>query len=51
MATEDRGPQVMAVAILFLILTWALTMLRCYVRVSMTRLFRSDDWFALVTLV
>jgi hypothetical protein len=51
MATEDRGPQVMTVGILFLILTWALTILRSYVRISITRLFRSDDWLALVTLV
>lgn len=51
MATENHGPQVMAVGILFIILTWFLTMLRCYVRIALTRLFRSDDWLALATLV
>lgn len=51
MATEDYGPQVMTVGILFLILTWALTILRCYARIYITRLFRGEDWFALVTLV
>ena len=41
----------MAVGILFLTLAWVLTVLRCYVRIFMTRLFRTDDWLALATLV
>jgi hypothetical protein len=51
MAIEDRSPQVIAVVILFLTLAWVLTLLRCYVRIYMTRLFRSDDWLALAVLV
>jgi hypothetical protein len=51
MAIEDRSPQIIAVGILFLTLAWALTILRCYVRIYSTRLFRSDDWLALATLV
>lgn len=53
-STEDsdyRGPDIKAVAILFLILAWIAVSLRCYVRVFMTKLFRIDDWFAVATLV
>jgi hypothetical protein len=51
MAIENRGPQVEAVAITFLALSWAAISLRCYVRFFMKRLFRIDDWFAVVALV
>jgi hypothetical protein len=51
MAVEDRGPQVAAVGILFLTLAWIFTTLRCFVRISVIRLFRMDDWLAVATLV
>lgn len=51
MAAEDRGPQVAAVAILFLILSWIFVSLRCYVRAIMMKNFGTDDWLAVATLV
>ena len=51
MAIEDRGPQVEAVAITFLILSWIAVSLRCYVKFYMIKLFRIDDWFAVLSLV
>jgi hypothetical protein len=49
--SDYRGPDIKAVAILFLILTWISVSLRCYVRIFMTKLFRVDDWLAVATLV
>ncbi len=51
MAVDNRGPQVEAVAIVFLILAWIAVILRCSVRIFITRLFRIDDWLAVLTLV
>jgi hypothetical protein len=51
MAIENRGPQVEAVAITFLALSWVATILRCYVRFFMKKLFMIDDWFAVISLV
>ncbi len=51
MAAEDRGPQVAAVAILFLTLSWIFVSLRCYVRAIMMKNFGTDDWLAVATLV
>jgi hypothetical protein len=51
MAIENRGPQVEAVVILFLILSWTAVGLRCYVKLFMTKLFKIDDWLALASLV
>jgi hypothetical protein len=51
MAIENRGPQVAAVAIIFLTLSWVAVGLRCYVKLFMTRLFRIDDWLAVLSLV
>jgi hypothetical protein len=51
MAIENRGPQVEAVAITFLILSWIAVSLRCYVKLFMTKLFRIDDWLAVISLV
>jgi hypothetical protein len=51
MADDFRGPDIKAVAILFLALSWISVTLRCYVRVFMTKLFRIDDWLAVATLV
>jgi hypothetical protein len=51
MAIENRGPQVEAVAIAFLALSWVTISLRCYVRLFMKKLFRIDDWLAVVSLV
>jgi hypothetical protein len=51
MAIEDRGPQVEAVAITFLTLSWIAVSLRCYVKFYMIKLFRIDDWLAVLSLV
>ncbi|TVY81540.1 hypothetical protein LSUE1_G001882 [Lachnellula suecica] len=51
MAKENRGPQVEAVAILFLILSWVFVGLRCYVRGKMTKNFGMDDWLAVCALI
>jgi hypothetical protein len=51
MAIEDRGPQVEAVAITFLTLSWIAVSLRCYVKFYIIKLFRIDDWFAVLSLV
>jgi hypothetical protein len=51
MAAEDRGPQLAAVAILFLTLAWIFVSLRCYVRTVMMKSFGMDDWLAVASLV
>jgi hypothetical protein len=51
MMAEDRGPQVAAVAILFLTLSWVAVSLRCYVRSVMMKSFGTDDWLAVASLV
>jgi hypothetical protein len=48
---EDRGPEVAATAILFLVLTYGLVGLRCYVRGFMLRSFGIDDTLCVVALV
>lgn len=48
---EDRGPQVAAVAILFLALSWVAVSLRCYVRTVIMKSFGADDWLAVTSLV
>jgi len=50
MAIDNRGPQVEAVATLFLILSWIAVGLRCYVKLFMTKLFKIDDWLAIASL-
>jgi hypothetical protein len=51
MASENRAPEVEAVAILFLLIAWITIGLRCYVRLFITKLFRIDDCLAVATLV
>jgi hypothetical protein len=51
MAAESRGSEVEAVAIGFLVLTWVFVLLRCYVRVFMTKGFGPDDWLAFASQV
>ena len=47
---EDRGPQVRAVAITFLILPAVATLMRCWVRIKMIKSFALDDWLSVFTL-
>jgi len=48
---EDRSQQVLAVALVFVILAWITVGLRVYVRAFMLRTFALDDWLIVVTLV
>jgi hypothetical protein len=51
MAIENLGPEVEAVAILFLVLSWIAVGLRCYVKIFMKKVFNIEDWFAVASLV
>ncbi|TVY29039.1 hypothetical protein LHYA1_G002267 [Lachnellula hyalina] len=51
MGKVNRGPEVEAVAILFLTLTWVFVSLRCYVRAVMIKNFGTDDWLAVLALI
>ncbi|KAL2005112.1 hypothetical protein VTN00DRAFT_2962 [Thermoascus crustaceus] len=46
---EDRSQQVLAVAILFFILSWLTVLLRIYVRAGMLKSFGLDDWLMVIT--
>lgn len=51
MAVEDRGPEVAAVAILFLVLSCISVSLRCYVRAVMIKSLGLDDLLSVAALV
>lgn len=48
---ENRSNQVLAVAILFISLTWLTVGMRCFVRIRMLKSFGYDDWAMLITQV
>lgn len=48
---EGRSDQVLAVALLFISLTWLTVGMRCYVRIGMLKSFGYDDWMMLATQV
>lgn len=48
---DTNGKEVLAVAILFFLLTWLTVGLRVYVRGYMLRTWGKDDWFMLTTVV
>lgn len=48
---DNLGPQLAAVVILFLILTWLTVGLRCMVRARMIKSFGLDDWTMVLSLV
>jgi hypothetical protein len=48
---EDRSQQVLAVALVFLLLAWITVGLRVYVRAFMLRTFALDDWLIVLALV
>jgi hypothetical protein len=48
---DDRRNEVLAVAILFLILAWITVSLRAYVRVVMMKTWGIDDAYMAATLV
>lgn len=51
MAIENRGPQVHAVLIPFIILLWIAVGLKCYVKLFIIKSFRINNWLALAALV
>ena len=48
---EDRGPQLAAVAIAFIVTTWIFVGVRVYIRGWMIKSVGVDDWLMIVTLV
>ena len=48
---EDRSHQILAVNILFFVLSWVAISLRVYVRAGMLKSFGMDDWAMVVTVV
>jgi hypothetical protein len=44
MSIPNRGPELLAVNIAFLITACAAWSLRCFVRIKMTKAFGFDDW-------
>lgn len=50
MDIANRSPQVQAVAVVFLTLSWVAVGLRCASRL-IKKLFRTEDWLALAALV
>ena len=48
---ESRGPELAAAIITFLVLTWATTALRIWVRLCMIKNFALDDWLTLLAVV
>jgi hypothetical protein len=48
---DDRHHEVLAVAVGFLVLTWATVSMRCYVRGVMTNTWGLDDFCMIASLV
>ncbi|KAK7966207.1 uncharacterized protein PG986_000484 [Apiospora aurea] len=46
--SENRGPQLMAVVIIFLITATAANAMRCYTRIGVVKAFGVDDWTMLI---
>ena len=49
--SDYNGKVLVAVSITFLCLTYVSILLRCYVRIRMTKAFSVDDWFLLIAQV
>lgn len=48
---ENRGPELLAVNIVFCSLTGIIVLLRCYTRVFIVKAFGTDDWIMLLAMV
>ena len=46
-----NGSQLVAISVTFLVLTYLSVILRCFVRIKITKAFNMDDWFMLVAQV
>ena len=50
-AAKSRGPELIAVSVLFLVLSWIFTILRFYARAIVVRQMGSDDYLAFAAQV
>ena len=50
-SNEYNGEQLVVVAVAFLALTYLSVILRCFVRISITKAFAADDWLILAAQV
>ncbi|KAK7911059.1 hypothetical protein PG985_013540 [Apiospora marii] len=50
-SSENRGPQLLAVVITFLVTATAANAMRCYTRIGIVKAFGVDDWFMLIAYV
>jgi hypothetical protein len=48
---DNRGSELLAVVILFLVLSWLSVLARCWVRIKMIKAFALDDWLLLGSLL
>jgi hypothetical protein len=48
---DYNGNELVVVCIIFLVLTLISVLLRCFVRIQITRAFSADDWFMLLAQV
>ncbi|KAK8017714.1 hypothetical protein PG993_014040 [Apiospora rasikravindrae] len=48
---ENRGPQLLAVVITFLIIATAANVMRCYTRIGVVKAFGVDDWTMLIAYI
>jgi hypothetical protein len=51
MTLDDRGSQMLNVALALLVVSTLSVALRCYVRIFVLKTFRWEDWMSLLTLV
>lgn len=48
---DNRGPELVAIMATFLVLTWVSVVLRCFVRIQITKAFEADDWLMVTSQV
>jgi hypothetical protein len=48
---DNRGPELVAIMATFLALKWISVVLRCFVRIQITKSFEADDWLMATSLV
>jgi hypothetical protein len=49
--TGYNGNQLIGVSVAFFVITYLSVILRCYVRIKITRAFSIDDWLMITSLV
>jgi len=48
---DDRGRQLVIVTSIFLAISWVSVLLRCFVRTTITKSFKADDWLMASAMV